>query len=213
MLGSAVDCYFFDLDKTLYDYDFRFRLPELARLSGQSQYRLAKDWWAAGRERRAEAGEWPTAAEYLDAFAAATDGRRLELAEWAQARALAMTPIAGTIRALERASELGMVALLSNNPSPLYEAFGLLAPEVAGILGENLLVSYMVQARKPSPELYARALERYGITADRAFLADDTQANVAGARMAGWTAHHFVYVDEVPQTDALMAAVEAFAAR
>ena len=29
-----MDLYFFDLDKTLYTYDFRFRLPELARLSG-----------------------------------------------------------------------------------------------------------------------------------------------------------------------------------
>ncbi len=52
------------------------------------------------------------------------------------------------------------------------------------------------------------------MSADRAFLADDTQANVAGARAAGWTAHHFLTVDGVPQTRRrCMAAVEAFANR
>jgi FMN phosphatase YigB (HAD superfamily) len=213
MLGGAVDCYFFDLDKTLYDYDFRFRLPELARLTGQSQYRLAKSWWAAGLERRAEAGEWPTSDEYLDAFAEATQSRRLSLEEWAQARSLAMTRIDGSVAALRRASELGTVSLLSNNPAPLADALPLLAPDVAEILAGNLVVSFMVRARKPSPELYERALARYGLTADRAFLADDTQANVAGARAVGWTAHLFEYADGVPQTDALLAAVEAFAAR
>lgn len=213
MLDTAVDCYFFDLDKTLYDYDFRFRLPDLARLTGRSQYQIAKSWWAAGLERRAEAGEWPTSDAYLDEFAEATGGRRLSLEEWAHARSLAMTEIAGSVAALKRASELGMVSLLSNNPAPLAEALPILAPEVSEVLAGNVLVSYMVRARKPSPELYARALERYGVTADRAFLADDTQANVAGAQMAGWTAHQLQFVDGVPQTDALRAAIEEFANR
>lgn len=213
MLGTAVDCYFFDLDKTLYDYDFRFRLPELARLTGVSQYDIAKTWWAAGLERRAEAGEWPTSEAYLDEFAEATGGRRLSLEEWAHARSLAMTEIPGSVAALRRASELGMVSLLSNNPAPLAEALPMLAPEVSEILGGNVVVSFMLRARKPSPELYARALEHYGVTADRAFLADDTQANVAGAQAVGWRAHQLRFVDGVPQTDALLAAVEEFASR
>lgn len=208
-----MDCYFFDLDKTLYDYDFRFRLPELARLSGSSQYDLAKRWWAAGLEREAEAGRWPTTDEYLDAFAAATGSRRLSLEEWAHARSLAMTRIDGSVAALRRAAELGTVSLLSNNPAPVPEALGLIAPDLVDILGDHLLCSFMLRARKPTPELYERALERYGVTADRAFLVDDTQANVAGARAAGWTAHHFAVVDGVPQTDALLDAIEAFAAR
>ncbi len=143
MLVSAVDCYFFDLDKTLYDYDFRFRLPALADLIGRSQYRIAKTWWAAGLERRAEAGEWPTTDEYLDEFAEATGGRRLSLDEWAHARSLAMTRIDGAVAALRRASELGMVSLLSNNPAPLGDALPILAPEVSEILGGNVLISYM----------------------------------------------------------------------
>ncbi|MFZ2963919.1 MAG: hypothetical protein WA006_04455 [Rhodoglobus sp.] len=43
-----MDRYLSDLDKTLYAYDFRRRLPAPARLAGVSQYRLARRWWADG---------------------------------------------------------------------------------------------------------------------------------------------------------------------
>lgn len=208
-----MDLYFFDLDKTLYAYDFRRRLPELARLSGSSQYRLAKLWWAAGFEARAEAGEWPTVEGYLEEFAHVTGGRRLSLAEWADARALAMTRIDGSIAALRRAAELGEVSLLSNNPAPLAAALPRLAPDVAEILGPNVLVSYMLRARKPSPELYERALVHYGVDAADAFLADDSAANVAGAASVGITAVQLRSVNGVPQTDDLRDAIEAFAVR
>jgi glucose-1-phosphatase len=211
--GTAVNLYFFDLDKTLYTYDFRYRLPELARLTGASQYHLAKYWWAAGCERRAEAGEWPTSDEYLDAFARATGGRRLSLEEWADARALAMARIEGSVAALRRAAELGTVSLLSNNPAPLREALPRLAPDVVEILGENVLVSYQLNARKPSPELFERALAHYGVDAADAFLVDDTLSNVVGAQAVGITALWLEYVDGVPQTGPLVDAIEAFASR
>lgn len=208
-----MDLYFFDLDKTLYAYDFRRRLPELGRLSGASQYRLAKSWWAAGYELRAENGEWPTADEYLDEFAAVTGGRRLTLDEWAHARSLAMTRIDGSVDALRRASALGTVSLLSNNPAPLAAALPQLTPDVVEIVGPNILVSCMLGARKPTPELFERALAHYGAGARDAFFVDDSAANVEGARAMGMTAHQLVVVDGVPQTDALVAAIEAFAVR
>ncbi|MDQ1543948.1 MAG: glucose-phosphatase, partial [Actinomycetota bacterium] len=67
-----MDLYLFDFDKTLYAYDSRKRLPALSRISGLSQYHLAKTWWAAGWEVRAELGEFPTADAYLDRFAEVT---------------------------------------------------------------------------------------------------------------------------------------------
>jgi putative hydrolase of the HAD superfamily len=208
-----VDLYFFDLDKTLYAYDFRHRLPELSRLSGASEYRIAKEWWAGGFERRSEAGEWPTTDEYLDAFADVTGGRRLTLDEWTHARSLAMTRITGSVKALERAATLGRVSLLSNNPAPLAEALPRLAPDVSTILRGNVLVSYMLGARKPSRELFERALDHYGVDPEDAFLADDSADNVEGARAVGITAHHFEYVRGTPQTDALEAAITAFSGR
>ena len=208
-----MDIYFFDLDKTLYAYDFRRRLPELSRLSGMSQYRLAKSWWAGGYEVRAEGGEWPTPDMYLDEFSRVTGGRRLSLEEWTSARALAMTRIDGSIAALRRAAQLGAVSLLSNNPAATAAALPVLVPDVIEILGQNVLVSCMLGARKPSPEIYRRALDYYAVPAENAFLADDSAANVLSARSVGMTAHQLLAVNGVFQTDALLNAVEAFAGR
>ena len=208
-----MDLYFFDLDKTLYAYDFRYRLPELSRLSGGSQYALAKSWWAAGYEARAEAGEWPTADAYLDEFARVTGTRRLSLEEWASARRLAMTRIPGSIAALARAASLGTVSLLSNNPAATAAALPLLAPDVVEILGENRLFSYQLGARKPGEEIYRRALDHYGARAEDCFFADDSAANVAGAQAVGITAHRLTFHDGAFDTDALMTAIETFAGR
>jgi putative hydrolase of the HAD superfamily len=185
-----VDLYLFDFDKTLYAYDFRKRLPELARLGGVSQYHLASTWWAAGFERRAESGEWPTADAYLAEFGRVT-GAWLTLEQWADARSLAMTRIDGSVAALRRAAALGTVSLLSNNPSPFAEALPRLAPDVCEILGDNRLVSAQLGVRKPDPRVYELALARYGVSPADAFLADDSAANVAGALEAGVHAHHF----------------------
>jgi putative hydrolase of the HAD superfamily len=208
-----VDLYFFDLDKTLYAYDFRRRLPALATMLGSSQYHLARSWWADGYEARAEVGEWPTPHEYLDQFASITGTRRLDLEEWAAARRAAMTRIDGSVAALRRAAELGTVCLLSNNPAATGAALPLLIPDVLEILGGNVLVSFMLGVRKPEPELYHRALARFGAEPGDAFLADDSAANVEGARAVGMTAHRLVAVDGVYQTDDLLAAIEGFAAR
>lgn len=208
-----MDLYFFDLDKTLYAYDFRRRLPALSRLTGVSQYRLARSWWVEGFEERAEAGEWPTVDGYLDMFAEVTGSRRLTLEEWAGARARAMTRIDGSVAALRRAAEAGTVSLLSNNPAPLAAALPRLAPDVIEILGQNVLVSYQLGARKPDAVLFERALAHYGASAANTFFADDSAANIAGAAALGITTHHLEYIDGIPRTDALMSAVEAFAAR
>lgn len=208
-----MDLYFFDLDKTLYAYDFRRRLPALALLTGASQYHLARTWWADGYEARAEAGEWPTPAEYLDKFAEVTGTPRLMLEQWASARARAMTRIDGSMEALRYAATLGTVSLLSNNPSATATALPILAPDVVEILGANQLFSYMLGARKPSVDLYVRALDYFGVSPTDAFLADDSYANVEGARSIGITAHRLVAIDGVYQTDALRAAIEEFANR
>lgn len=208
-----MDLYFFDLDKTLYAYDFRQRLPRLALLTGASQYHLARTWWADGYEARAEAGEWPTPAAYLDEFARVTETPRLSLAQWASARDAAMTRIDGSVAALRRAAQLGTVSLLSNNPAATAGALPILAPDVVEILGRNQLFSYMLGARKPGEEIYRRALAYYGVAADDAFLADDSLANVTGARAVGITAFQLLRVGDQFRTDALIAAVEAFARR
>jgi glucose-1-phosphatase len=188
-----VDLYLFDLDKTLYAYNFRKRLPALARLSGVSQYRLASSWWGAGFEARAERGEWATPDEYLQQFASVT-GANLTLEQWTEARKQAMTPIHGAIEALVRCAALGTISLFSNNPAPLGAALPVLAPEVAAILAGNEVYSYQLGVRKPAPQAFELALARYGVSATNAFLADDTKANVVAAGALGIHAHRFTTV-------------------
>jgi glucose-1-phosphatase len=206
-----VDLYFFDFDKTLYAYDSQKRLPAQAAITGVSQYHLAKTWWAAGFEERAEAGEWPSSAEYLSEFERITGGR-MTLAEWTSARAAASTPITATVEALRRASSLGTVSLLSNNPAPFVDALPELAPDVVALIGENRLVSCQLGVRKPSPAVYLLALERFGARAEDTFFVDDLAANVAGAASVGIHAHHFT--GPSPEAaDALFTAIDSFAAR
>lgn len=207
-----MDLYLFDFDKTLYAYDFHMRLPALALITGASQYHLAKTWWAGGYEHRAEAGEWNTSAEYLAEFGRVT-GATLTLENWQESRALASTRIPASIDVLRRASELGTVGVLSNNPSPFAESLPVLAPDVTALVGANRLVSCDLGIRKPDASVYREALARMGVEPENAFFADDSEANVAGAVAVGMTGHWLEYVDGEPQVAAMAAAVEAFAVR
>ena len=208
-----MDVYFFDCDKTLYDYDFLKRLPRLAELGGVSQYRLASTWWAGGHERAAEIGEHSTSEEYLEAFAEVT-GAHLTLEQWQDARKAAMTPIDGSLAALRTAAALGTVSLLSNNPIPFKDSLPVLAPEAVDVLEGNDLVSAVLGARKPERRIYTRALGRFGARPGDSILFDDSLANVEGAREAGMHAHHFTRnADGTFDTDGMVAAIHAFAER
>ncbi|MES2172093.1 MAG: HAD-IA family hydrolase [Actinomycetota bacterium] len=203
--------FFFDFDKTLYTYNFRVRLPVLSRMTGVSQYHLAKTWWAGGFERRAEAGEWRTPDEYFDQFERIT-GARLDLEGYCEARDLASSPIPESIDALRFAAEHGTAALLSNNPSPFAAALPDLAPDVYGVVGANLALSCYLGARKPDPEAYLLALTRFEASADDVFFVDDSAENVAGAIAVGITAHQLRWADGVPMVGEISAALMAFVA-
>ena len=206
-----MDLYLFDFDKTLYGYNFLKRLPALAISGRVSQYDLASTWWAGGYEARAEAGEWPDAASYLEMFEEVT-GARITMTQWQDARLAAMTAIPGSIAALRRASTLGTVSLFSNNPSIFAESLPRLAPEVAEILGPNRITSCLLRARKPMPAAYHRILEHFGADAESTFFADDSAANIATAIELGFHAHHFTG-PEPEATAALDAAITAFSQR
>ena len=207
-----MDLYIFDFDDTLYAYDHGKRLPALSRVTGLSQYQLASKWWADGYERAAENGAYQSAEEYLEAFAHVT-GAPLTLAQWQWCRAQAMSRIDDAIAALRRAARLGVVSLLSNNPVPFRDSLPILAPDVAAVLGENNLISADLGARKPDERAYTRALDRYGVSPEQAFFADDSAANVAGAHVIGITAFHFTTINGVSDTAGLEHSIDEFAHR
>jgi HAD superfamily hydrolase (TIGR01509 family) len=206
------DVYFFDCDKTLYDYDFRRRLPRLAEITGKSQYHLAQSWWVGGYEEAAERGEIATTEEYLAAFADVT-GARLSLAGWQDARASAMTRIDGSIDALRLAARQGTVSLLSNNPIIFTDSLPVLAPDVAEIVGQNDLVSAVLGARKPEQRLFTRALGRFGVAPGNTLFVDDSAANLEAAAALGMSTFQLVPTPTGFNTDELIEAITAFGAR
>ena len=126
---------------------------------------------------------------------------------------LASTRIPEAIESLRRAATLGTVAVLTNNPSPFAESLGVLAPDVAELVGDNVLVSSDLGVRKPDAGIYRLALSRFGAAAENTFFTDDSSGNIAGAAAVGIHAHRIAWVDGVPQTGALEEAITAFANR
>ncbi|QWT23562.1 HAD-IA family hydrolase [Subtercola sp. PAMC28395] len=207
-----MDLYLFDFDQTLYAYDFHKRLPALAELTNCTQYHLAKSWWVAGHEERADRGEYATVDAYLEAWGEAT-GTVLTLKAWQQSRGAAMTRSDSAVDALRYATTLGTASLLSNNNILFRTSLPVLAPDVADILGDHDLVSADLGVTKPNPHIFELALERFGAAPADALFLDDNARNVSAAQNFGIHAFQVPSVDHVPDGAAMRAAIDAFAAR
>ncbi|MDZ4045305.1 MAG: HAD family phosphatase [Rhodoglobus sp.] len=197
--------FIFDMDDVLYDYDWRARMAGLTELTGHDLGELRRRWWHDDGEWAAEAGRYPTAESYLEAVSAAL-GAPLDEDEWVRIRGEAMTPFAGSLDAVRRASQLGQVTLLTNNGPLVSKHLRALAPALIDLFGDHLFTSSDYGARKPDPVVFERVLEAYGTAAEDAFFADDLQVNVEGAASIGITAHLFT------SPPLLLQAIEAFAA-
>lgn len=211
--GWGVDLYLFDFDQTLYAYDFRRRLPALAELTGSTQYTIASRWWAAGHEKRADAGGYATVEAYLSAWREAV-GVELTVEAYQRSRAASITRSESAMDALRHADEIGTAALLSNNNILFRTSLPVLAPDVVEVLGEHrLLVSGELGVMKPAAAIFEQALDRFGAKPSDALFLDDNAANVAGARRLGLSAFLVPSVDGVPDGVAMRRAIDAFAAR
>jgi len=199
--------FLFDMDDVVYDYHWRERMAGLTRLTGLDLHELRRRWWVSGGEERAEAGEPSDPDEYLAAATAAI-GTSIPREEWVRIRAEATRPRPGVIAAVQRASELGRAALLTNNGILIHHHLHEVAPELVPIMGrEHMHASAFFGARKPEPLVYRRAMEHYGAKPSSTFFVDDRPENIDGAASCGITAH--LYVDEA----ALIDAIESFAAQ
>lgn len=59
------------------------------------------------------------------------------------------------------------------------------------------LLSCLVGARKPDKIIYQMAAQKAGVAAKHCLLIDDSPANCAGAKAAGWQSHHFTSRDDL----------------
>jgi putative hydrolase of the HAD superfamily len=62
-------------------------------------------------------------------------------------------------------------------------------------LFDDIVLSFQVGHRKPSPEIFALAARRAGVAPAECLLVDDMAKNCAGAEAAGWQAIHFTDTD------------------
>jgi putative hydrolase of the HAD superfamily len=116
----------------------------------------------------------------------------------------------GVVDALRLAATLGTVSLFSNNPPPFVATLAKMAPDVAAILGSNVLVSCEIGIRKPDPAAYLAAVRHYGASATDTYFVDDSASNIAGAQKDGITTFRYTDDSDVPALDA---GIRAFAAR
>jgi glucose-1-phosphatase len=107
---------------------------------------------------------------------------------------------AGTVEGIEevlrRARERYRIAFLSNSN----EVHADVIPRLFGSLFDRndvFVFSHRLKCAKPDPEIYHRALETLGTTADRVLFTDDLAENVTAARNAGIEAFQFTSAAEL----------------
>jgi putative hydrolase of the HAD superfamily len=100
--------------------------------------------------------------------------------------------------ALEKLHEKYKLGIVSNFAIPecvdkLLERHGL------DMLFDTVVVSGAVNKRKPSPEIFDRALEKLGVSAENAvFVGDTVDADIEGAKSAGMIA---IFIERRPQKE------------
>lgn len=174
----------FDLDGVLCEFDAAARLRHLESVSGVSGDHIDAAIYRSDFERDAEAGAYPTGAEYLAAFNARI-GATVTREEWIAGRRAAMRVRPEVLASLRRLVRRIPAALLTNNGALLLEALPELVPEVYQLLRPRCHASCEFAARKPEPGVYRRLLARYDLPPGAALFIDDSSANVEGARAAG----------------------------
>jgi 2-haloacid dehalogenase len=185
----AIDHIVFDIGKVLIHYDphipFRSIIPDEAERVFflteicSHEWNLEQDRGRPWEEGEAEAiARHPERAEQIRAF------RR----HWHL-----MVPHAydGSVAIMRRLIAAGVdVTLLTNFASDTFREAQAKFPFLTETRG--ITVSGDVRLIKPDAAIYDRHVADYGLEPARTLFIDDSAANVAGARDAGWQAIHFV---------------------
>jgi putative hydrolase of the HAD superfamily len=187
-----------DLGGVLFHFDHRRRLTALGDVLGLPAAEVDALFWGSGFSARCDAGAYRTAAEVRDRIRAGSGYRgsdtRLDLA-WCGAYSPNEPLVA---RVAQAAGDGRRFGLLTNN-GPLEEAvLPRLHPAAFAPFAWQIF-SHRLGARKPEPAAFRRAGDLIGLAPDRLALLDDSEANVAAARQAGWQATRYRGSDDLAQ--------------
>ena len=173
----------FDFDGVLAPYRHERRIAALAAWAGCSAATVREALLVSGLERDYDGGAIDTAG-YLDRLGAGI-GRPVDEATGIAARLAgsgAEAAMLERIAALDPALEL---AVLTNNGVLLERAIPRILGGVAARFEGRVLCSGALQARKPDPAVFSRALDRLGWPVAGTLFVDDIFANVQAARRFG----------------------------
>lgn len=191
MTTSGRQAIIFDMDGVLCGYDLAVRLDILARHAGTSPEAVHQRIWASGFEDEADAGRYPSAAAYLDAFGGRL-GSPLSRMQWIAARKAAMTPRPAMLALVRELSAARPVAMLTNNGPATEDAFAELFPQAAALFGDRAFFSWRFGTKKPDGAIYHALAARLGVAPGDCLFIDDKPRNVEGARTAGMRAVRFI---------------------
>ena len=177
----------FDMDGVLVRLDREKRNRCLSGFTGKTPEHFDATIWHSDFERRAEAGEFPTAAAYLSEFNRRS-GCALSRTQWIASRRDAMVLIPETLEIARELSTTASIAVLTNNGALLKDSLPELAPELCLRFGDSFHVSCEFRSRKPDRQVFERLLTQHAMLPGEALLIDDDRANVEGAVEAGMRA-------------------------
>lgn len=185
----------FDMDDVLCRYDLGRRLRALSRLSGRIPRDIRAAIWDSGFEDEADTGVYPDPDGYLEEFGQRL-GYPISRDQWVEARREAMTPWPEMLALARRIGAEARLVLYSNNGPLTKASVSELLPGLTEIFFERYF-SFEFGTKKPDPASFASLVRRLGTEAGACWFIDDKRSNVAGARLAGLSGHHFTGHDEL----------------
>jgi putative hydrolase of the HAD superfamily len=180
---------YFDLGRVLVHFSVDRMCRQMAELAGIGPEAVRAAIFESDLQSRYERGEI-TGAEFHEAFCRAT-GTRTDYAAMTQAGSaifeinVSMLPVVSQLRAAGH-----RLGILSNTCEGHWNyclaRFRVLAEDF-----QVYALSYQIRAVKPHAEIYREAARLAGVRPEEIFFTDDIEANVHGARAAGFDAVHY----------------------
>lgn len=182
-------CVIFDVGRVLFDWDLRYLFAKMIDDAGELEWfvtHVVTPQWHfqhdAGRpladmlpELKAE---YPAHAPLIDAYAA-------------RFNETIPGPMPGSLELVERLDDAGVpLFAITNFGHEFWEGFRPTQPVFDRF--RDIIVSGTEKLMKPDPEIYALAIERFGIDPAGALFIDDVVHNIAGAKAVGIAGHRFV---------------------
>ncbi|GAA3209406.1 HAD-IA family hydrolase [Dactylosporangium siamense] len=181
-----------DLGGVVCRFDHARRLDRLAQACALDPERIHALLWLSGFSADCDRGHHGSAAlvrtriRTILGFAGSDD-------DLDDAWCSAFRPDPAVIEVLDRHRGDRVLALFTNNGPLEEQALTRRYPEVFARF-DHLFFSYRLRHRKPDPAAFTAVSGRLGASSEEIILIDDSPANVAAARAAGWRCHQYLDV-------------------